>query len=380
MSKKCGCEENRREENCCENSRCDEKCGEEKCCDDGCYEEGCFEDNCNDKSCCGGSDGTIKTTSAALLPKDILGAWKVRWGFGRDNYTVEPGIYALGKPDNSSPVLVSANYKLSFDTLRKNLAGVNCWILVLDTKGVNVWCSAGKGTFGTDELVSRIETTGLGNIVEHRRLILPQLGATGVSGYEVKQRTGYTVIFGPVRANDIRDFISSGCKATKEMRTIKFTLWDRLVLTPMELVEAVKILLPVFGILFLINLFALRSFGLADFFVFSASVLSGAFITPVFLPLIPGRAFSFKGWLAGAINTALIAWVYGWFTPQFLLLGIGYMLAMPAHSAFLALNFTGASTYTSFSGVIKEMKIAIPLIIISAVIGVVLILIKSFMG
>jgi hypothetical protein len=44
------------------------------------------------------------------------------------------------------------------------------------------------------------------------------------------------------------------------------------------------------------------------------------------------------------------------------------------------MNFTGASTYTSFSGVIKEMKIAIPAIILSLAVGVILILIKTFTG
>jgi len=337
--------------------------------------------NCCCTACnCSGGTKDIPAASSSLSMKDILGAWKVRWGIGRDNYMVDPGIYALGEPDAGSPVLVSANYKLTFDTLRKNIPGLNCWLLILDTKGVNVWCAAGKGTFGTDELVKRIEETGLSNIVEHRKLILPQLGATGVSGFEVTKRTGFSVAFGPVRAGDIKDYIQTNYTATKEMRTVKFTFWDRMVLAPMELAEAAKASLLVFGVMFLINLLASRPFGVADFLAFSASVLAGAVFTPVFLPFIPGRAFSFKGWLVGAISTALIAWSFGWFTPPFLLLGIGYMLALPAHSAFLALNFTGATTYTSFSGVIKEMKIAIPAIIVSVLAGVVLVLIKSFIG
>jgi len=336
---------------------------------------------CENNGCdCSGEAEYIPVVSDYLSLKDILGAWKVRWGIGRDNYMVEPGIYAAGNPDNTSPVLVSANYKLTFDTLRKNLAGLNCWLLILDTKGVNVWCAAGKGTFGTDELVSRIEETGLSEIVDHRKLILPQLGATGVCGYEVTQRTGFSVVFGPVRAKDIKDFISTDYTATKEMRTVKFSFWDRLVLAPMELTEAAKVSLLVFGAMFLLNLIAVRPFGLSDFIIYSAAVLAGALFTPVFLPFIPGRAFSFKGWLAGAISTALISGAFGWFTSPYLLLGIAYMLVLPAHSAFIAMNFTGASTYTSFSGVIKEMKIAIPLIIISVAAGLILILIKTFIG
>ena len=334
---------------------------------------------CSRQSNCCYSD-SIPVVSTVLLAKDKLGVWKVRWGFNRDNYKVEPGLYAVGKPDNVSPVLVSANYKLTFDTLRKNLSGLDCWLLILDTNGVNVWCAAGKGTFGTDELISRIEKTGLGEVIEHRMLILPQLGATGVSGYEIARQTGFSVVFGPVRASDIKDFISAGNTATKEMRKVKFTFLDRLVLIPIELVPAVKTSFFVFGVLFLINMVASRPFGYFDFFAYISAVLAGTVLTPILLPLIPGKAFSFKGWLLGVICTACVAYAFGWFSPPWLFLGIGYMLALPAYSAFLAMNFTGASTYTSFSGVIKEMKTAVPLMLIASLAGVVLILIKTFMG
>ena len=321
-----------------------------------------------------------RTVTTSLSAGDRLGAWKVRWGIGRMDYTVDPGLYAVGEPDGSSPVLVSANYKLTFDTLRKNLLGLHCWLLILDTQGVNVWCAAGKGTFGTDELVRRIEMTGLPETVTHRKLILPQLGASGVSAHEVSRRTGFAVIFGPVRASDIKTFIESGYKATREMRTVMFTFWDRLVLTPMELVEAAKISLMVFGALFLINLVAARPFGLSDFLVYAAATLIGSVVTQVLLPYVPGKAFAFKGWLLGAIGTACIVWAFGWFASPNLLLGIGYMLALPAYSGFLVMNFTGASTYTSPSGVLKEMTTAIPLIIISLIAGLTLILIKTFTG
>ena len=82
---------------------------------------------------------------------------------------------------------MTANYKLSFDAIRKNLSGQNGWILVLDTKGINVWCAAGKGTFGTNELVKRIRLVSLEKIVNHKRLILPQLGAAGVAAHKVKE-------------------------------------------------------------------------------------------------------------------------------------------------------------------------------------------------
>lgn len=56
------------------------------------------------------------------------------------------------------------------------------YILVLDTKGINVWCAAGGGYFSTDELVNRIETTHLPEVVKHYVLILPQWPGCFVAG------------------------------------------------------------------------------------------------------------------------------------------------------------------------------------------------------
>ena len=349
----------------------------ECCCTDA--QQGSEESPC----CCSSEinpGDEIPCISTCLSAKDVFGACKVRWGIGRMDYKVEPGLYKVNNPGVNSLVLVSANYKLTFDTLRKNLSGLDCWLLILDTKGVNVWCAAGEGTFGTDELVYRIEQTGLAEQVTHRKLILPQLGASGVSGYEVTKRTGFSVIYGPVRAADIMAFISAGMEATKEMRSVLFTFYDRLVLAPMEVVETAKIMLPVFGVLFIVNLFAKRQFAIYDVMLYVGANVAGAFIAPILLPFIPGRAFSFKGWLVGLCWAVFAFWLFGWYAPGFWLLVVGYGLLLPAVSSFLTMNFTGASTYTSPSGVLKEMKIALPFIIGFTLVGVILILIKGFMG
>jgi hypothetical protein len=317
----------------------------------------------------GKNEQNVKTVSTSLDIKDIFGAWKARWGFGRMDYTIEPGLYAVGKPDNESPVLVSANYKLTFDVLRKNLGGLNCWLLILDTKGINVWCAAGKGTFGTEELINRIESSQLSKYVSHKKLILPQLGATGVDSHEVTNRLGYHVDYGPVRAGDIKEYIAAGCKATDEMRTVKFTLWDRLVLTPMELVPAIKIAFPVMVIMFLAKPLLKKPFGVYDAVSLAGSVISGSVITPVLLPYIPGKAFAWKGWLAGFCITAGSLFLSDKYKRGNRLLSAGHLLLYPAISSFLAMNFTGASTYTSPSGVNKEMKKALPWIVFATIIG-----------
>ena len=327
-------------------------------------------------------DISIRTASTKLTVSDRIGTLKSRFGIGRMDYTVEPGLYAVGEPDNDSPVFVSANYKLTFDTLRKNLGGIDCWLLILDTKGVNVWCAAGEGTFGADELINRIESSQLSSHVSHKKLILPQLGATGVSAPDVARRIGYTVDFGPVRASDIKRYIDAGYKATRDMRTVEFTLWDRLVLIPMEFIPAMKLTLPILGVMLISNRIIARPFDKTDIAAVIGAVFAGSALTPALLPYIPGKAFTLKGWLAGLGCTAGILGLTGKLRGgnRNKLTSAASLLLYPAISSFLAMNFTGASTYTSPSGVKKEMEKALPFIAGAAAAGAILTLGAHLIG
>lgn len=306
------------------------------------------------------------------------------------HYLVDPGLYALGQPDDSSPVLVTANYKMSFDRLRSALPGRNAWIVALDTSGVNVWCAAGKGTFGTDELAERVRSCRLDQVVSHRRLILPQLSAPGVSAHRVRSLTGFEVVYGPILASDLPAFLDAGLKASAEMRRRRFPIGERLVLIPIELVSAAKIAL------FLIPAFLLLSgllrpgpvpsnlmhSGLFAAFSIIAAILAGAVLTPLLLPWLPGRAFSFKGFVAGVFCFFATAVLYG-VDPTSVsgfMETVSWFLMVPAASSFLAMNFTGSSTYTSLSGVRKEMRWALPVQIAAVAVGLVLWIASGFLS
>lgn len=322
----------------------------------------------------------ITKVSSELTSSDVIGAWKARWGINRMNFKVSPGLYSIGTPDNNSPVFVTANYKMSFDCLRKELKDINAYILVLDTKGINVWCAASKGTFSTDELVSRINKVNLSQVISHKTLILPQLGATGVSAHEVQKKSGFKVIYGPVRAEDIPEFLNNGLKSTKEMRKVRFDFMDRIVLTPVEIVSSMKLSLNIFGVMFLLNLLGLGSFSGIDTVSYIGAVLVGCLFVPMFLSWIPGKAFSLKGWLIGVLWAVAVIFFNGFPNSlnSNLLKSIAYLLILPSVSAYYSMNFTGSSTYTSFSGVLKEMRIAVPFILITIAIGIITLLVSNF--
>lgn len=330
----------------------------------------------------GSPAGEIPAVATTLASGDFLGAWKARWAMGRMSYLVEPGLYAVGNPSPESHVFVSANYKMSFDRLRSALVGLDAWILVLDTKGVNVWCAAGKGTFGTDELIRQVYATNLSSVVSHHRLIVPQLGAPGIAAHEVRKRCGFRVVYGPVRATDIRAFLEAGMEATPEMRRVEFPLSDRLAVVPVELVMSAKYVLGVMIALLLLaglgpdgySWARVLGTGLGSAILFAGAFVAGTVLTPALLPWLPGRALSLKGvWIGTAflIIVAGLLWANGmqvmnWATAA------AWCLIVPVTASFAAMNFTGATTYTSLSGVRREMRFAVPVQVLVAILGTVL--------
>jgi uncharacterized membrane protein len=299
----------------------------------------------------------IRSTSSRIAPADRWDHFLARWAINRMGHRVEPGLYALGSPTPDAPVFVTANYTLSFDGLRGALAGVDGYILVLDTHGINVWCAAGKGTFGADELVQRIEATGLAEVVRHRTLIVPQLGAPGIAAHEVKRRSGFKVEYGPVRATDLPEYLKSR-QATPEMRRVRFTLADRVTLIPVELVGALLPLVIALVVSYLLG-------GLMSVLAVAAAILAGVVLFPILLPWLPTADLSMKGFILGGLVALPFSLAVFWRHPEWaawlqVTSALTWLLILPPITAFLTLNFTGSTTFTSRTGVRREIFVYVP--------------------
>jgi acetyl-CoA decarbonylase/synthase complex subunit gamma len=318
--------------------------------------------------------GRVPVVSSQLAFADHFGACKARWGIGRLKYLVPPGLYALGTPDADAPVAVTANYKMSYDLVRRELAGRSIWLLVLETYGINVWCAAGKGTFGSEELIRQILLVKLASIVNHRQLLLPILGAPGVAAHVVKKLTGFTVTYATIRVADLPQFLDNGMQRSPQMQKLTFTAYERVVLAPIELVQGLKQSLPPLALVFLLAGYSSGTFsaatGVYPLIAYLGALLAGSLLTPLLLPILPTRSFAFKGGVLGlawaAVYVAFLGQEEAWLklAPIFLI--------VPALSAFFALNFTGSTPFTSRSGVKKEMRIALPVIACALVAGVVI--------
>ncbi len=288
----------------------------------------------------------------------------VRLGINRDHYRIPPGLYALGDPDGNSPVLATCNYKLTFDIVRREMKIHSCWILVVETYGINVWCAAGKKSFSTEETARRVKESGLSKVVNHRTIIIPQLAAPSVAGHKLKGLCGFKGVFGPVRVRDLPEFIDNGMKATPEMREVDFPLSKRLDVAMVEVMGARKFMAWSVLICFVLAAlgpggFALHGIvwsGLGAFGVVASGFITGTFIVPLILHLFPARAFAAKGLMAGSAAGLILAITFARNLPE----GLSAMAGTAAMTSWFAMHYTGSTPFTSLSGVDREMKIYMP--------------------
>lgn len=310
--------------------------------------------------------------SKQLTWKDKAAAIALRLGIGRNKASVKSGLYYTGNPGKDSPVLVTSNYRLTFDAVRKELTGLNVWMLVIDTGGINVWCSAGKGSFSAEAIKKEIVKSKLSEFASDGILILPQLSASGVNINKLRKETNYKVVFGPVYARDLKEFIEFGMKKNTRMKKVTFTLKERAVLIPVELVHAWKILAAFIPVSFIAALPFTEDFlqrFLIIFLFFLVSVVSGVVITPLLLPYIPGRFFSVKGLIINILWSSLFYVFNSSFAHQSLLLYISMVLIGTAAASYGAMNFTGCSTFTNQKGTELEVKMSLPMQIVTALLG-----------
>jgi NAD-dependent dihydropyrimidine dehydrogenase PreA subunit len=148
-------------------------------------------------------------------------------------FPTKPGLRKIGNPDKSSPVIVTANFEL---TVRKVIKTLNhdkldTWLLVANTKGINVWCAAGGDNFSTDTIISVLKSSKIAEFVDHKKLILPQLCASGVNIHSLKKRSGWQGHFGPVEIKHLSAWLASGKpNPPAKHRKVYFPCKDRLVM------------------------------------------------------------------------------------------------------------------------------------------------------
>lgn len=162
-------------------------------------------------------------------------------------FPCKTGLVKIGNPDGNSPVFLTCNFHLTVERVKRALRGIDCFLLIANSRGINVWCGSAGGHFTNHSVISVLKTSGIEKLVNHRNVILPQLAAAGIEAVAIQKKTGWRVIWGPVYAKDIPLFIENGFKKTPEIKEVRFPWKERVEMAiawafPISIVLAILII------------------------------------------------------------------------------------------------------------------------------------------
>jgi acetyl-CoA decarbonylase/synthase complex subunit gamma len=158
----------------------------------------------------------LLTRYADLLIMHSLDGWvllpQLIWRFNlysdpRKPVSVEAGIKTFGRPGRDSPVLITTNYALTYFTVESDIkaANLDCYLIVTDTGGLSVESAVAGRYFTADKIAESLREYGVGELVNHKTLIIPGLSAR-LSG-ETEESTGWKILVGPKDSSGIAAFI-----------------------------------------------------------------------------------------------------------------------------------------------------------------------------
>ena len=286
----------------------------------------------------------IREAATTLTPGDRLADAVAYLSLYMTFLRVDPGLYRVGSPGPGSPLLVTANFKLTFNLVRGALAGLDAYLLVVDTRGVNVWCAAGAGKFSTREVALSHRAFRLAEVPHREPAVLPQLAAPGVAKHKLRGEFGIAAAYGPVYARDVGAYVAAGYRKTPAMRRVDWGLARRLEVTAFfALLNAAAAALPLAVFHRLYSPLAV------------AAVAAISFLVGVLFPWLPTRLHAVKGLAAGAI-TAVPLILYKWWAGA----GGRTLAAWAVFLAFagilLGLEFSGNTPVASPSQMRQEFK------------------------
>lgn len=275
------------------------------------------------------------------------------------NLTIKPGLYSIGNPDEKSPVLVSANYFVTYKRVVSSLEkqNITAWLLVVDTEGVNVWCSSAGGHFTAEKVLDQIEDTDLSEVVNHNQLILPQLSASGVN-HLILKKAKWNVKFGPINIDDLREYLDNNYKKSVHMSTVSFNLWNRIENSFSHNVFISLILIPlILGIAILAQplSFILNPWSqwlIKNILFLLLYVWIFGFILGLLYPSIPLNSGFFKGVILSAFIVPINVLVFFSTTPLDFVMAFGTLLL---YSFIIGTDFDGFTPFWGTDFIIKDL-------------------------
>jgi len=157
------------------------------------------------------------TKFASLLALADCGGetWLPLWTLRQNIYTdpqkplqMDPGLYAIGEPNDRSPLLVTSNFSLTYFIVstEAEASGTACHLAVVDAEGLSVLTAWSAGKFSGDRVAKALRQMRASDRVSHHTVIIP--GYVPVISGELEDALGdgWHVLVGPQEASDIAPF------------------------------------------------------------------------------------------------------------------------------------------------------------------------------
>jgi acetyl-CoA decarbonylase/synthase complex subunit gamma len=122
--------------------------------------------------------------------------------------TTQEGIYPINNPDETSPVLITCNFSLTYFIVSGEIENsrVPVWLAVMDTEGLSVMTAWAAGKFVGDTVGAFVKKSGITDKITHKKLIIPGYAAAILGDLE-EELPGMEVLVGPREAAHIPAYL-----------------------------------------------------------------------------------------------------------------------------------------------------------------------------
>jgi hypothetical protein len=288
--------------------------------------------------------------------------------FKKKPYTVIPGLYFTGdKYDKKTPLLVTCNFLSTVILLYRRIRPLNVRLIVVDTKGINVWCSSSGGRFSSQEIINKLNMYDRNILTDSQELeiIIPKLSLSGVKLSELRKNKIRPII-GPILAEDLKQYLNYPPYKDCVEDSVQFGIKSRLYTVVPTMIQFFWYAVLMGLVVFVFNTLFKTGFH----WQIMPIVMAISFFYPILFPWLPGKRFAVKG-ISLAIAFSLYA-IYLYMAKIILLpLMLFYVTFIFGTSIFLALSYTGNSSVSNYSKVKKEVIHFLPLSVVSYILTIV---------
>ena len=120
---------------------------------------------------------------------------------------VEPKVYAVGEPDENSPLMFTTNFSLTYYTVESDVEAsrVPSYILVVDTEGTSVLTAYSGDKLNEKTVADAMAKHHVEELVKHRKLIIP--GYVAVMSGKLEEVTNWEIMVGPRESSMIPKYL-----------------------------------------------------------------------------------------------------------------------------------------------------------------------------